>query len=72
MADKKYADIINMEHPVSRKHPRMSALARAAQFAPFAALSGYEDKIEETRKATEERMERLLKGDDGPEDYLPL
>lgn len=45
MKDKKanYEDIINMEHPTSKKHPRMSALARAAQFAPFAALTAFDD-----------------------------
>ena len=46
-----YEDIINLPRPVSQKHPRMSAHDRAAQFAPFAALTGYEAAIEEaTRK----------------------
>ena len=36
----KYDDIINMEHPTSKHHPRMDAISRAAQFAPFAAVSG--------------------------------
>ena len=40
-----YDDIINMPHHVSKKHPRMSLEARSAQFAPFAALTGYEDEI---------------------------
>lgn len=44
----KYDDIINMEHPTSQTHPRMDALSRAAQFAPFAALTGLDDAIEET------------------------
>lgn len=48
-----YRDIIDLPHPVSKKHPRMSDLNRAAQFAPFAALTGYGDKIEETEKDTE-------------------
>ena len=43
-----YSDIIGLEHPTSRKHPRMAAEMRAAQFAPFAALTGYEEAIEET------------------------
>ena len=43
-----YSDIINLEHPTSKKHPRMHMMQRAAQFAPFAALSGYDDAIEET------------------------
>jgi len=49
-----YDDIINLEHPTSRKHPRMSRLDRAAQFAPFAALKGYEDVIDENRQKNEE------------------
>ena len=44
----KYNDIINMPHHVSKKHPRMSLEARSAQFAPFAALKGYDDAINET------------------------
>lgn len=47
---KNYDDIINMEHHVSKKHPQMSLYARSAQFAPFAALTGYEDAIKETEK----------------------
>lgn len=43
----KYADIINMPHHVSKKYPQMSLEARSAQFAPFAALTGYNDAIEE-------------------------
>ena len=43
----KYEDIINMERPVS-KHPKMSMHDRAAQFAPFAALTGLEEELEET------------------------
>ena len=45
-----YADIINLEHPTSKRHPRMSMMQRAAQFAPFAALSGHEEAINETAK----------------------
>ena len=44
----KYDDIINMEHPTSNVHPRMDAITRAAQFAPFKALTGLEDEIDET------------------------
>ena len=43
----KYVDIINLPHHVSKKHPKMSLEARAAQFAPFAALTGYEKAIKE-------------------------
>lgn len=46
--DNKYKDIINLPHHVSKKHPQMSMESRAAQFAPFAALTGYEEAIEET------------------------
>ena len=48
--DKQYDDIINLPHHVSNKHPRMSMHDRAAQFAPFAALTGYNDKVNETAK----------------------
>ena len=43
-----YSDIINLSHHVSKKHPQMSMLQRAAQFAPFAALTGHDEAIEET------------------------
>lgn len=49
----KYDDMINLPHPVSKKHPQMSLYDRAAQFAPFAALTGYEDAIKETARTTE-------------------
>lgn len=49
----KYDDIINLPRPVSKKHPQMSLYERAAQFAPFAALTGYEDAIKETARTTE-------------------
>ena len=46
-----YADIIDLPHHQSKTHPRMSLYNRAAQFAPFAALSGYDEMIsEETRE----------------------
>lgn len=50
----KYDDIINLPHHISNKHPQMSLEARAAQFAPFAALTGYNDAIEETARLTNE------------------
>lgn len=53
----KYDDIINMPHHVSTKHPRLSMEQRTAQFAPFAALSGFEDAIDETSRITEDRIE---------------
>lgn len=45
--NRNYEDMYEMEHPISRKHPRMSRSDRAAQFSPFAALTGYEDMIED-------------------------
>ncbi len=45
-----YDDIINHSHHVSKKYPRMTMMQRAAQFAPFAALTGYNDAIEEEMK----------------------
>lgn len=48
-----YDDIINMSRPISKKHKPMSLRNRAAQFASFAALSGYEDVIAEAGRTTE-------------------
>lgn len=50
----KYDDIINLPHHVSSRHPQMSSLDRAAQFSPFAALTGYDAAIKETARLTEE------------------
>lgn len=52
-----YNDIINLPHHESKKHPRMSLEERAAQFAPFAALTGYGDAVKETVKINEEENE---------------
>lgn len=52
----KYDDIINLPHPTSKKHPRMSLYARAAQFSPFAALTGHEAAIKETARRTDEKL----------------
>ena len=49
-----YSDIINHPHHTSTKHPRMSMYLRAAQFAPFAALTGHSDAIRETARKNEE------------------
>ena len=54
MADN-YDDIINLPHHVSDHHPHMSMSDRAAQFSPFAALTGYGDLVNETVRYTEER-----------------
>lgn len=52
-----YEDIINLPHHVSDKYPHMPIYDRAAQFAPFAALTGHEEAINETSRYTEERIE---------------
>ena len=52
-----YSDIINLPHHVSRNHPQMPLAARAAQFAPFAALTGYDVVIHETARLTEGQVE---------------
>lgn len=50
----KYDDIINLPHHVSARHPRMSLENRAAQFSPFAALTGHEEAILETERQVAE------------------
>lgn len=52
-----YEDIIHLPHHVSAVHPPMPMEVRAAQFSPFAALTGYGDAIRETGRLTEERVE---------------
>lgn len=52
-----YEDIIHLPHHVSSKRPQMSMLDRAAQFSPFAALTGYDDAIQETGRLTEQKIE---------------
>lgn len=52
-----YFDIINLPHHVSRNHPQMPMEARAAQFAPFAALTGYDAVIHETARLTDNQVE---------------
>ncbi|QNK42568.1 hypothetical protein HCR03_08375 [Caproicibacter fermentans] len=53
----KYDNIINLPHHVSATRPHMAAIDRAAQFAPFAALTGYEGAVKETARLTDERIE---------------
>lgn len=55
--DKNYDDIINLPHYVSKKRPQMSIEARSAQFAPFAALTGYDEQVKETSRLTDKRIE---------------
>ena len=54
----KYDDIIKLPHPVSKKHRQMSLDDRAAQFAPFSALTGLEEALRETKEVHMEREER--------------
>ena len=53
----KYDDLLYMPHPVSKKHPQMPILDRAAQFAPFAALTGHSAAIKETARLTDSKIE---------------
>lgn len=52
-----YDDIVDLPHPTSMKHPRMPLADRAAQFSPFAALTGHEAAIRETARITDRRVE---------------
>lgn len=51
-----YDDIINLPHQVSKTRPQMSMVDRAAQFSPFAALTGYDAAIKETGRLTDEKV----------------
>lgn len=55
--DHSYDDIINLVHHVSVSHPHMSRMDRAAQFSPFAALTGHREAVSETRRLTSEKPE---------------
>ena len=55
--NRNYDDMIYMEHPKSRNHPPMPIKKRAAQFAPFAALSGHNEAVRETERLTDQRIE---------------
>lgn len=55
-SETKYADIICLPHHTSPTRPRMSVSARAAQFAPFAALTGYGAAVDETARLTDDRI----------------
>lgn len=57
MNNHEYDDIIDLPHHVSATRPRMSMIDRAAQFSPFAALTGYDAAIKETGRLTDERIE---------------
>ena len=53
----KYDDIINLPHPEPKNHQRMSLENRAAQFSPFAALTGHNEAIKETERLTDQKIE---------------
>ncbi len=53
----KYDDIINLDHPISKNHPRMPIEKRASIFSPFAALTGFSDKIKDTEK---EKFDKVI------------
>ena len=55
--ENKYSDILDMPHHVSGKHPPLGRDSLAAQFSPFAALSGYDEIVSETYRETAERPE---------------
>ncbi|MCR5468005.1 MAG: hypothetical protein K6F37_03510 [Lachnospiraceae bacterium] len=54
----KYDDIIDLPHHISKKHPQMSIEDRAAQFAPFAALTGLDEEMKKTAEENERIMDR--------------
>lgn len=54
-----YDDIIHLPHHVSKRHSQMSLYNRAAQFAPFAALTGYEEAIIETARLTAPKVDMM-------------
>lgn len=64
-----YEDIIDMPRHISSKHPQMSVYDRAAQFAPFAALTGYEELIEEAGAANAAKRDSVYGTDDDL--YIP-
>lgn len=56
----RYDDIIDLPHHQSADRPHMTMRERAAQFAPFAALTGHEEELEDTARLHEQEMERNL------------
>ena len=66
-----YDDIINLPHRESRRHAHMALSGRAAQFMPFAALTGYEDVLNRTVRVNEEAIATALNRLDEPVGYMP-
>lgn len=67
----RYGTLISQPYPVSDHHPRASMAQRAAQFSPFAALSGYDEAIRRTAEEQQSRMERTGGRKDGAVDPAP-
>ena len=59
-----YDDIISLPHPTSKRHPRMSLSERAAQFAPFAALRGFDEEIDRTRLDYSAEFAKFVESDE--------
>ena len=58
--DDNYEDIIDMPHHISPTRNHMTMVERAAQFSPFAALTGHQDAVKETERLNEERVEHEI------------
>ena len=56
----KYDDIIDLPHHISPRHPQMPLENRAAQFSPFAALTGFEEAISETERLRQDSFSDIL------------
>lgn len=67
---KDYSDIIDHPHYEPKNHPRMTMQNRAAQFSPFAALTGYGEAVSETARMVEERVLKEEPSDDAMDDYI--
>jgi len=65
-----YDDIIDLPHPVSETRPQMSMHQRAAQFKPFAALTGFEEKLAAVEREANERQCYEVWDPDDPGPYL--
>lgn len=64
-----YEDILHLPHHVSKAHPPMPAEDRAAQFSPFAALTGYEGVIRETQRRAEELVAEEIVHEAAEDDF---
>ena len=62
-----YEDIVNLPHHVSKRHPQMPMIKRAAQFAPFAALTGYEEAVAGAAKLNLQGWDREYGGEERTE-----